>query len=268
MPKTMQIRTRRRRGRKISRRRPRKVSRRQSLSRRRLKSRSGGKQPLGVVPLGVVKQSTFLAPDPVHTKPTEIIDDAHKALARELLANHEIKAYLQNVVAKLKVKAGGEEKFEEAILKALKAAEVAAGQQGGAPSRLPSRLPSGDDDDGHDDDGRPSPNNIRNGIIRRIPQPRLQGINVVLLVGLIFMMFMIDQVDARRLGRGNTARIRTPAIDNMFNPYDPRRPDQIWSFFNALFSLFGYGPGAWGPDPAAFTGPRTDPTRFYGPYSP
>jgi hypothetical protein len=41
MPTTMQIRTRRRRGRKISR-RQRKVSRRQSLSRRRSNSRSGG----------------------------------------------------------------------------------------------------------------------------------------------------------------------------------------------------------------------------------
>jgi hypothetical protein len=193
-----------------------------------------------------------------NTKANEGIDP-HKALARELLANDKIKAYLQNVVAKLEVKAGGEEKFEEAILKA---AEVADKQQGGAPGD------GDDDDDGHDDDGRPqdeTPIDIRNSIIRRIPQSRrtLRGINVVLLVGLILMMFMIEQVDGRRMGRGNTARINTPALDNMLNPYDPSRPGQIWSFWNALFNLFGYGPGAWGPDPG-FHGPPRDLTRDYG----
>jgi hypothetical protein len=254
----MQILTRRRRGRKISRRRPRKVSRRQSLSRRRSKSRSGGKGQRGEEVQSMSFSDTNLT-YPDRTKTTEGID-AHKALARELLANDEIKAYLQYVAEKLKEKAGGEEKFDEYILKALKAA--AAGQHGGAPG----------DEDPPPGDHELSPRIVFETLRRIVLNffrnlGRMEGINVALLVGLIFMMFMIAPVEARRMGRGNTARISTPAIDNMLNPYDPSRPGQIWSFWNALFSLFGIGPGAWGPD-YHFMGPHVDRNHFYGPFFP
>ena len=94
MPTKMQIRTRRRRGRKISRRRPQRqsrMSRRQSLSRRRLKSHSGGKQAVEFQhPPNIVTVEH-------NTKTTEEIGPDIIALARELLDNTEIKNYLNNV---------------------------------------------------------------------------------------------------------------------------------------------------------------------------
>ncbi len=79
----------------------------------------------------------------------------------------------------------------------------------------------------------------------------MEGTNVRLLVYLIFMMFMIEQVDARRpgLGRGNRRGVSTSSMENAFNPYHPTNPTLIYSFVNAILSLFGLGPGAWGPDP-------------------
>jgi len=143
-------------------------------------------------------------------------------------------------------KLGGEDKLDDEILAAAEAA-AAKHQAGGAP----------DGDGGEEDPDSqdlsseevPSPETVFTRIIRmtRIHIP--QGINMIILVGLIFMMFMIDGAEARRRGRPNTIRNSTPAIENMLNPYDPSRPGQIWSFWNALFALFGYGPGAWGSDP-------------------
>lgn len=254
MPTKMQIRTRRRRGRKISRRRPQRqsrMSRRQSLSRRRLKSHSGGKQPVGFQhPPSIVTVEH-------NTETTEEIGPDIIALARELLDNTEIKNYLNNVEKMMIAKLGGENKLDDAILAAAEAA-AAKHQAGGAldgeggeeetDSQYQDQDPSSEE--------VPSPETvftrITSIITRIIRMTRInipQGINMIILVGLIFMMFMIDGAEARRRGRPNTIRSSTPAIENMFNPYDPSRPGQIWSFWNALFALFGYGPGAWGPDP-------------------
>ena len=245
MPTKMQIRTRRRRGRKISRRRPRRqsrMSRRQSLSRRRLKSRSGGKQPVGYV------QPSFprLVTVEHNTKANEEIGPDTIKLARELLANPEINNYLNNV-EKMMIDKLGEKKLDETILAA--EADAAKHQAGGAL-----------DGDGKEEDTPPPPSiaasesatTVFRNILDIIGRTRIhipQGINMIILVGLIFMMFMIDGAEARRRGRPNTIRNSTPAIENMLNPYDPSRPGQIWSFWNALFALFGYGPGAWGSDP-------------------
>ena len=148
-------------------------------------------------------------------------------------------------------KLGGENKLDDAILAAAEAA-AAKHQAGGA---LDGEGREEDTDSQYQDQDLsseevPSPETVYTNISRSIPRQRLiAGINVALLVGLIFVMFMIDGAEARRRGRPNTIRSSTPAIENMFNPYDPSRPGQIWSFWNALFALFGYGPGAWGPDP-------------------
>lgn len=233
---TMQIRTRRRRGRKISRRRPR----RQSLSRRRSKSRSGGKL------VGVQPNSFLLAQDPMNTKANETIDSDTIELARILLAQPELNNYLNNVAKTMIEKLGGEDKLYEAILAAAAAAKH---QAGGAP---------GDEEEGENPQPPSSvlsPTTVFRNILDiigrtrfRIPEGRLDRI---MLVCLIFMMFM-QAVGARVI----RSRIRTPALDNMLNPYDPDRPGEVWSFWNALFALFGYGPGAWGPDPNFHGPPR------------
>lgn len=221
---TMQIRTRRRRGRKISRRRPRKVSRRQSLSRRRLKPRSGGT-----------------------TKENEEIDPATIALARKLLDNTKIKNYLNNVEKMMIAKLGGEDKYCDAILKAA----AAARHQAGGASQGENR--DNNDQEHHEEDlppsiaaSAPASTVFRNilDIIGRITIRIPRGDNMMLLVGLILMMFMMG-ANARIIH----SDINTPALDNMLNVYDPSRPGQIWSFWNALFALFGYGPGPWGHDP-------------------
>ena len=238
MPTTMQIRTRRRRGRKISRRRPRRqsrMSRRQSLSRRRLKPRSGGT-----------------------TKENEEIDPATIALARNLLDNTEIKKYLNNVEKMMIVKLGGDEdKLYEAILEAAAAAKQ---QAGGA---------HGDSEEGGENPHSQPPSSVlspttvfRNilDIIRRtsirIPEGRLERI---MLVGLILMMFM-QAVEARRggFGRGNRRHVSTAAIQTAWDPtYSPDRPGQVRYFINALFAFFGFGP-EWVDDPQ-WQGPRFGP---------
>ena len=258
---TMQIRTRRRRGRKISRRRPRRQSRRQSLSRRRLKSRSGGKDPHLQ---GPVESFPLLVQGPVHTKANDEIDSDTIALARELLANPKIKNYLNNVKESMIAKLGGkEDKLYEAILAA---AATAKQQAGGAP---------GDGEEETEDPHPqplssaevPSPRTVFRTIIDiirrtsiRIPEGRLERI---MLVCLIFMMFM-EAVGARVIN----SNINTPGLNNAFNPYHPLRPGQVWSFWNALFALFGFGPGAWELDRQWHGPPTLDQTHFFSPDGP
>ena len=196
------------------------------------------------------------------SKPTDRIEDAHKALAQELLANDEIKAYLNEVAANMKKKIG-EEEFDEAIFKALKAA--ADKQQAGGRPRPPPPTPPPP----NEGEEVPSPSfevftrNIID-IIRRTRISIPEGINMILLVGLLFMMFMTQDAE----GRVIRSRARTPNLDNMLNVHDPSRPGQIYSFVGAFLEFFfGIGPGAWGPD-YHFMGPQRDPARGNYGYDP
>ena len=97
---TMQIRTRRRRGRKISRRRPRKVSRRQSLSRRRSKSRSGGKPRYHDTRSGLDSRHADSRARHQQTRAAE--QNEEEIAARAILNEEPIKKYLAAQVAKKK----------------------------------------------------------------------------------------------------------------------------------------------------------------------
>ena len=258
---TMQIRTRRRRGRKISRRRPRRqsrMSRRQSLSRRRLKPRSGGKDPHLQ---GAVESFPLLAPVE-HTKTTEEIDHHTIELARELLANPKIKNYLNNVANTMITKLGGPDKLYEAILAAAAAAKQ---QAGGAPHDKEGEGEE-EEEDLHPHHptlpiAGPSPFDVFiTNIIAIIGRTRISipsGVNMIILVCLIFTMFFMEVVEARG-GRGRgRARVSITAIGSMFETR--YQDDQVQYFCTRLLSLLGLSP-AWIPGPySEWTGPKFGP---------
>ncbi len=98
-------------------------------------------------------------------------------------------------------------------------------------------------------------------IVGRTPvaSPGRVPMNVKLLTVAV-LLAMMSGVDARSLGRGNRAHVRTDALEKMFDTTDPNRPDQVWEFWRTF--KFD-GSGGWGPDPKAPTGPPQDPDINY-----
>ncbi len=87
-----------------------------------------------------------------------------------------------------------------------------------------------------------------------------RNFNVKILT-VALLVVMAEQADAGlglyKLGRGNRRKISTKALQNAWAERDPRRPGEIWSFFQQ----FNFdGRGGWSFESI---GPRPDPTVNY-----
>lgn len=91
-------------------------------------------------------------------------------------------------------------------------------------------------------------------VTQRVPNLR-PNLNVNHLI-IALLVSVMSGVDARTL----RARVSTTALQNAWDTTDPRRPDEVWSFWELLKSN---GNGGWLLNPNAITGPSQDPDTNY-----